>query len=191
MPVRIFTKYLNKSFHTFLRLCRHKGNKSLASFPATIDGNDKKKGQQFGNGDSQPDSRYSPQDGHQPETEQDEDKTTQQGDGHGRTVAFHTLEIADGYNVDAEAHEAGSKQGKSFDGQVVCRIGTVDKPRGDLSGEQGCNGKYHDTAGDGGQQGQAKGCPYALRISGTEVVAENGLCRLGNGIVYHKMMGKK
>ena len=92
-----------------MRLCRHKGNKSLASFPATIDGNDKKKGQQFGNGDSQPDSRYSPQNGHQPETEQDEDKTTQQGDSHGRKVAFYTLEIAYGYNVDAEAHEAGSK----------------------------------------------------------------------------------
>ena len=67
----------------------------------------------------------------------------------------------------------------------------IDKHAYNPFGEELRDEEHHHAAHHRRPQGQAEGRPHPLGLCRSVVVAQDGLCRLGDGIVYHKDDGEE
>lgn len=114
------------------------------------------------------------------------DEAAQQREGHGRTRSLDTLVIDDRDDVDGKEDKSGGKERKPLDGYSVGGIFRRDEHRRDpAAGQRRCK-KDTGSEPDGRSQRQVEGPADPVGIPGAEVIAQDGLGRLSDGVVDHE-----
>ena len=133
-------------------------------FPGYVNHEDKEGCQHFCKRSGKPDSPVSQQQGQSEKAGCQQDKTTQQGDNCGILGTLHTLEIADGYDVDGKEHEAGGIQRQPFYRYVISRITVVYEHTDNFRTAEYCDQGKTYTAAYGRFQCQQVGAADTLAL---------------------------
>ena len=115
-----------------------------------------------------------------------EDESPQDGHGHRRTGPLDALEIADRDDVHRKENESRSEQRKPPDGNRTGGAGAVDEHGHDPAAEQRRKAEEPQSGRHGRQERQPEGLAHARAVSRTEIVAQNRLGRLPDGVVDHE-----
>lgn len=120
-----------------------------------------------------------------------QDKTTQQGDNCGILGTLHTLEIADGYDVDGKEHEAGGIQRQPFYRYAISRITAVYEHADNFRTAEYCDQGKTYTAAYGGFQCKQVGAADTQALVQAVVILIIGCADCAMALYTINIIGKK
>lgn len=145
-----------------------------------------REGKHLGQRHGQPDTFHAEQQGQSEEAEDHEDEPPQEGHRHRRTRPLDALEITDRNDINREKDESRSKERKSLDSNGIRRVGTVDEHRHNPVAEQRRDAEERQPRHHGRRQRQPEGLSHPHTVTGAEIVAQDRLGRLPDGVVDHE-----
>ena len=150
---------------------------------------DAEKGQGLGEGQGEPDARHAQQARQQHEAGYEQQRTAQQGKKGGGREPLEALEVSDDGQVQDEADAARSEEREARRGDLRGPVGRVEEEAHEQPRRRREAERHERPAPEGRQQGDAAGGNNARPLHAAEVVADDRLRRLGDGVADHEDEG--